>query len=131
MQISNLWFKLVTKEPLVVVLPSDHRLAPHEAINPQDIAGETFISVSNTAPVLRTVIDDYLRRSGIDIKPNHEMDHLAMAVSLMASTHGVALLPAYAQNLLPRSVTSRPLLGDVPTIDLGVGYRKTNTSPIQ
>ncbi len=130
-QATNLVFKLVTKEPLVVVLlPSDHRLASHEAINPQDIAGETFISVSNTAPVLRVVIDDYLRRSGIDIKPDHEVDHLAMAVSLVASTRGVALLPAYAQNLLPRSVISRPLLGDVPTIDLLVGYSKTNTSPI-
>jgi len=51
-------FKLVTKEPLVVVLPSDHRLASREAIGPQEIAGETFISVSNTAPTLRVVIDD-------------------------------------------------------------------------
>src|SRR5256886_14476728 len=69
-QTTNLVFKLLTKEPLVVVLPSDHRLASHEAINPQDIAGETFISVSNTAPVLRVIIDDYLRRSGIDITPD-------------------------------------------------------------
>ena len=114
----------------MVVLPSDHRLASHEAINPRDIAGETFISVSNTAPVLRLVIDDYLRRSGIDIKPDHEVDHLAMAVSLVASTRGVALLPAYAQNVLPRSLVTRPLRGDVPTIDLVVGYSKTNTSPI-
>ena len=129
-QTTNLVFKLVTKEPLVVVLPSDHRLASQEAINPRDIAGETFISVSNTAPVLRVIIDDYLRRSGIDIKPDHEADHLAMALSLVASTRGVALLPAYAQNLLPRSVISRPLLGDVPTIDLVVGYSKTNSSPI-
>ncbi len=129
-QATNLVFKLVTKEPLVVVLPSDHRLASHQAINPQDIAGETFISVSNTAPVLRRVIDDYLRRSGIGIKPDHEVDHLAMAVSLVASTRGVALLPAYAQNVLPRSLVSRPLRGDVPTIDLVVGYSKTNRSPI-
>ena len=105
-------------------------LASHEAINPQDIAGETFISVSNTAPVLRVVIDDYLRRSGIDIKPDHEADHLAMAMSLVASTRGVALLPAYARNLLPSSLISRPLQGDVPTIDLVVGYSKRNTSPI-
>ena len=120
----------MAREPLVLVLPSDHRLASHEAINPEELLGETFISVSNTAPVLRVVIDDYLKQSGIDIKPDHEVDHLAMAVSLVASTRGVALLPAYAQNLLPKSVTSRPLRGEVPTIDLVVGYSKTNTSPI-
>ena len=129
-QATGLAFKLVTKEPLVVVLPADHRLASLEAINPQDIAGETLIGVSDTAPVLRVVIDDYLRRSGVDIRPDHEVDHLAMAMSLVASTRGVALLPAYAQKMLPSSVISRPLRGDIPTIDLVVGYSKMNTSPI-
>ena len=53
-----------------------------------------------------------------------------MAMSLIASTRGVALLPAYAQNFLPWSVISRPLKGEAPTIDLVVGYHKANTSPI-
>ncbi len=127
---TDLMFKVVATEPFVVVLPSDHRLASYEAINPHEMVGETFIAVSNTAPVGRKVVDDYLRRSGIDIKPDHEADHLAMAMSLVASTRGVALLPAYARNLLPSSLISRPLQGDVPTIDLVVGYSKTNTSPI-
>jgi len=126
----DLVFKLVTKEPLVVVLPSDHRLASGDAIDPHEIAGETFISVSNTAPTLRVVIDDYLRRCGIDIRPDHEVDNLAMAMSLVASTRGVALLPAYAQNFLPWSVISRPIKGDAPTIDLVVGYHRANTSAI-
>ena len=43
--------------------------------------GETFIAVSNTAPVTRKVVDDYLRRSGIDIKPDHETDHLKLFLS--------------------------------------------------
>jgi LysR family hca operon transcriptional activator len=127
---TDLMFKVVATEPFVVVLPSDHRLASYGAINPHDMVGETFIAISNTAPVGRKVVDDYLRRSGIDIKPDHEADHLAMAMSLVASTRGVALLPAYARNLLPSSLISRPLQGDVPTIDLVVGYSKTNTSPI-
>ena len=53
-----------------------------------------------------------------------------MAMSFVASTRGVALLPAYAQNFLPRSVTSRPLQGNAPTIDLVVGYNKRNDSRI-
>jgi LysR family hca operon transcriptional activator len=39
-------------------------------------------------------------------------------------------MPAYAKNLLPWSVVSRPLEGEVPTIDLAVGYSKSNASPI-
>jgi len=126
----DLAFRLLVKEPLMVVLPSNHRLARLKAVSPRDLAGETFVTVSNTAPVLRVVIDNYLRRSGIKIIPAHEADHLAMGVSLIASTRGVGLLPAYAQNFLPSSVTNRPLKGDVPTVDLVLGYKKSNESPI-
>jgi LysR family transcriptional regulator, hca operon transcriptional activator len=53
-----------------------------------------------------------------------------MAMSLVASTRGLALMPAYAKNLLPPSVVSRPLEGEAPTIDVAVGYSKANSSPI-
>jgi LysR family transcriptional regulator, hca operon transcriptional activator len=51
-------------------------------------------------------------------------------LSLIASTRGVALLPSYAENFLPWSVTSRPLEGEAPTIDLVVGFNRTNRSPL-
>jgi LysR family transcriptional regulator, hca operon transcriptional activator len=126
----DLAFRLLVKEPLVVVLPSDHHLAARKAIRPEDLAGETFVTVSNTAPVLRAVIDNYLKRSGINITPAHEVEHVVMGVSLIASMGGVALLPDYARNFLTRSVTSRPLKGDTPTVDLVLGYKKSNGSPI-
>ena len=123
-------FRLVTREPLLVVLPSDHPLAAREAIDVQSLGGETFVQVSNTAPALRLVIENYLNQSGLAITPSHEADNLAMAISLVASTRGFALLPVYALNFLPWSVVSRPLQGAAPTIDLVAGYRKANTSPM-
>lgn len=126
----DLAFRLLVKEPLIVVMPSDHRLARLKAISSRDLAGEPFVNVSEMAPVLRAVIDGYLKRSGLNIRPAHVADHLAMGMSLIASTGGVALLPAYAQNFLPRSATSRPLRGDAPTIDLVLGYKKSNESPV-
>jgi LysR family hca operon transcriptional activator len=80
--------------------------------------------------VLQTVTEDYLRRAGIDLKLDHGVDNMAMAMSLVASTRGVALMPEYAKNLLPPSVVSRPLEGEAPTIDIAVGYSKSNTSPV-
>jgi LysR family hca operon transcriptional activator len=76
------------------------------------------------------VIDSYLEKSGVSIATSHEAASLSMAVSLIASTRGVALLPVYALNFLPRSVVSRPLGGIAPTIDLVLGYHKANTSPL-
>src|SRR5258708_149098 len=49
---------------------------------------------------------------------------------LIASTGGTGLLPAYTLNFLLSSVTSRPLKGDTPTVDLVLGYKKSNQSPI-
>ena len=85
-----------------------HGLTAREAVRPQDFVGEIFIGGANKAAVLRAVTEDYLRRSGLDIKLDHGVDNMAMAMSLVASTRGLALMPAYAKNLLPSSVVSRP-----------------------
>jgi LysR family transcriptional regulator, hca operon transcriptional activator len=126
----DLGYYVVDREPLIVLMPSDHRLTAREAVCPQDFVGEIFIGGANKAAVLRAVTEDYLRRSEMDIKLDHGVDNLAMAMSLVASTRGLALMPAYAKNLLPSSVVSRPLEGEAPTIDLAVGYSKSNASPI-
>jgi LysR family hca operon transcriptional activator len=126
----DLEYKTVAKEPLVVILPSDHPLAKDKAIDPHDLVGETFIGISEIPRVLRAVINAYLKRTGIELTPHLEIDNFAMAISLVASTRGVALLPASAENFLTWSVVIRPLKGETPTIDLVVGYHKANTSPI-
>jgi len=126
----DLCYEVVDQEPLIVLMPSDHRLTSLEAIHPREFVGEIFIAGSNKAGVLRVVTEEYLRRCGLDIKLDHGVDNMAMAMSLVASTRGLALMPAYAKNLMPWSVVSRPLEGEPPTIDVAVGYSKANTSPI-
>jgi LysR family hca operon transcriptional activator len=125
----DLVYRVVVDEPLVVMLPSDHKLAARKAIDPAALAGDPFISVSGTAPALRAVIDSYLDRTGLTVTPMHEADNLAMAISLIASTRGFALLPVYAENFLPWSVIARPIKGgNAPTIPLVVAYHKANAS---
>jgi len=126
---SDLDYTPVTREPLVVILPSDHPLAARQTLPVKALEGEVFINVSQTAPALRLVIDDYLARSGAEIRSDHEVDNIAMAMSLVASTRGIALLPSYVQNFMPWSVISRPLEGEAPTIDLVVGFHRGNESP--
>jgi LysR family hca operon transcriptional activator len=126
----DLGYHIVDREPLIVLMPSDHRLVAKQAIHPRELVGQIFIGGSNKAAVLHAVTADYLRRVGVDIKLDHGVDNLAMAMSLVASTRGLALMPAYARNLLPASVVSRPLEGEAPMIDVAVGYSKSNTSPI-
>jgi LysR family transcriptional regulator, hca operon transcriptional activator len=129
-QYPDLVYKVLIREPLIAVLPSDHRLASRETVNLQDLVGETFIGMADQAPVLRSIIEDYIRRSGLDLEPAHRVEYLSMAISLVASTRGIALLPNYARNFLSWSVISRPLEGEVPSIELVLGYHKANNSPL-
>jgi LysR family hca operon transcriptional activator len=128
-QAPGLKFRALRKDPLIVVMPRDHALTTRRSIRPQDITGQTFIGVSPIrAPTLWAVINDYLKPIGV--KPDHQAENLAMAISLVASTGGVGLFPLYAQNLLPKTVVSRPIQGASPTVDLVIGYNEANTSPL-
>ncbi|MEA2774477.1 MAG: LysR family transcriptional regulator, hca operon transcriptional activator [Acetobacteraceae bacterium] len=126
----DLDYRVVSTEKLIVLMPSDHRLTQRTTILPEDFAKESFIMATNKAAVLHQVIERYFHERGIDVTPEHEVDNLAMTMSLVASTRGLALMPEYANNLLPWSVVSRPLEGDAPTIDLVIGCSTSNTSPI-
>ncbi|MFM0337107.1 LysR family transcriptional regulator [Paraburkholderia fungorum] len=126
----DLDYTTVAQEPFVVLMPSDHALASHESIRPQELVGQSFVAMANKAHVLRAVVDAYLEREGVVLTPTQGVDNPAMVMSLVASTRGLALMPAYLENLLPWSVVSRPLAGEVPTVDLVLGYSRANTSPI-
>jgi LysR family transcriptional regulator, hca operon transcriptional activator len=129
-QTVGLSFRFLTKEPLIAVLPADHRLASRKKIRPHDLARETYISPARLAPVLKSVIDDYAATVGITLKAAYDAENLSGAMSLVASTGGVTLFPLYVQNMLTPNVVARALEGKSPTIDLMLGYSKANSSPL-
>jgi LysR family hca operon transcriptional activator len=123
-------FKFMIKEPLVAMVPAGHRLASRKAISPQEIAAETYITPTRYAPVLKAVIDDYTAKLGITLKPEYEADNLTSLMSLVASTGGVTMVPIYARHVLSSTVVLRSLKAEPPTIDLFMGYNRSNTSPL-
>ena len=127
---ADLAFKRVRTDPLVFVFPSDHRLAAQTSIAPREIVNETFYLPSKSAPAVRRVVLEYFNRVGIDIRPEHEVHNVVHAISMITSTRGVMLLPAYTRRYLPETITTRPVQGDAPTLDLVIAYHKANNSPI-
>jgi LysR family transcriptional regulator, hca operon transcriptional activator len=126
----DLAFSRVRTDSLIFVFPSDHRLASQEAVAPQEIVNETFYFPSKSAPAVRRAVLEYFNRAGIDLKPEHEVHNVVHAISMITSTRGVMLLPAYTKRYLPESITTRPVKGEVPTLDLILAYHKANNSPI-
>ncbi len=105
-------------------------MAAAAAIDPRDLSAESFVGFSDVPHILRGVVEGYFQAKGIEIRPTHRIDNFAAGIALVASTRGVALLPAYVEPLLPWSVVSRPLKGGALTVDLAVGYRRDNSSPV-
>jgi LysR family hca operon transcriptional activator len=126
----DLEYRRVLTEPLVAILPRDHRLAARGSIDPHHLGNEPFIGISSVPRILRGVVNGYLEQSGVRLTPHLEVDNFAMAISLVGTTAGIALLPASIENYLPPSVVSRPLAAKQPEIDLMLAFHKANASPI-
>jgi LysR family transcriptional regulator, hca operon transcriptional activator len=129
-QMGDLACKRVRTDPLIFVFPSDHRLASQAAVAPQEVVNETFYLPSRAAPAARRVVLEYFNRAGVDLKPEHEVHNVVHAISMITSTRAIMLLPAYTKQYLPASITTRPVKGEVPTLDLIIAYHKVNKSPI-
>jgi len=123
-------FKTLIREPLVAVLPAGHRLAARNAVRVQDFASETYISPTRVAPALKAAIESYAAKSGVVLKPHYDAENISSVLSLVTSTGGVTLMPLYVRLMLPASVVIRPLQGDPPTIELVLGYSRSNTSAL-
>jgi LysR family transcriptional regulator, hca operon transcriptional activator len=129
-QMGDLACQRVRTDPLIFVFPSDHRLASQTAVAPQEISNETFYLPSKAAPAVRRAVLEYFNRAGVDLKPEDEVHNVVHAISMITSTRAVMLLPAYTKRYLPESITTRPVKGEVPTLDLVIAYHKANNSPI-
>jgi LysR family hca operon transcriptional activator len=120
----------IRTDPLIFVFPSDHRLASQAVVAPEEIVNETFYFPSKAAPAVRRTVLEYFARAGINLKPEHEVHNVVHAISMITSTRGVMLLPAYTKCYLPGSITTRPVKGETPALDLIIAYHKANKSPI-
>jgi LysR family hca operon transcriptional activator len=117
----ELAYRLLGREPIVVILPSDHVLATHSEIEVTDLKNDPFIGFFDVPHILRAIVTGYLERSGTPMTPTQVIDNFATGSSLVASTRCFAQLPAYAANDLPWSVISRPPRGEAPTMDVVLG----------
>jgi len=125
-QVTELSFKTVLTEPIMVILPVGHELASHRFIDPADLEGQPLIRLSKVhAPAVRSLVDDYLDRVGVRTGTGPEGDNMSMVISLTLSARAVTLQPAYIKALLPPSVVCIPLSGEPPMVPLAVAINKS------
>ena len=82
------------------------------------------------APVVRSAVKEYAASRGISLNQKYDAETISGGMSLVASTGSLMLLPLYVTKMLVPSVVARPLEGEPPTVDLVMGYNKSNTSTL-
>lgn len=126
----GLSYRIVSREPLIAVIPAGHELAGRAALTAADLAAADFIMPTRGAPVLREVIDAYAQTADVELSDEIQAENVSMALSLVVSTGGVTILPDYVRPLAPAAVLLRPLAEPAPTIDLVIGYDPSSQSTL-
>lgn len=118
--------RLLMTEPLMVVLPADHRLVRHTAIRPEDLAGETIMTMECSTR-LRAQIMGLCADAGARHDRDYEGTTLDTLRQMIAIGMGVSLLPALyvrSEVLREQSVVARPLVGAAPVRYISLCWRK-------
>jgi DNA-binding transcriptional LysR family regulator len=120
-------FELVWREPFVVVLPDDHRLAREDAIDLADLANERFVVMPRANAMVNDVIVSICLSYGFSPKVVEEGNSPSSLV-MVAMGQCVALVPVSLQDCGVRGITFRPLIRPTPELDLAVAYRRDDRS---
>lgn len=119
--------RVIWREPLVVVLPKNHRLAGRKKIAAEELAEESFLLVH--APGFLDQLVRICALAGFSPRIVQEARSTPTIVNLIAGGMGISIVPASLRNLHRQGVTYRSIRPPEPTIDLAVMWRKNDRSP--
>ncbi len=122
---------VISRERLIVALPTGHRAATADKVRLSDLEGETFL-IPRKQSVLgfHELVLETLRTGGITAPRLQPTRLLQTAVFLAAGQLGVALVPeSFRQHLKVRGCVYRELAGPAAYADLIGLWRKDNVPP--
>ncbi len=122
---------LVSRERLIVALPTGHPAASRELVRLRDLESETFlIPRRQIVPGFHELVLDTLRAGGVAEPRLQPTRLLQTAVFLVAGQLGAALVPeSFRQHLRVRGCIYRDLAGPASHADLIGLWRRQNVSP--
>lgn len=128
---SGILFEKVAEESLMVAVPASHRLARQETLRLGELDGEPFILFphqpeSNYAEYVVRLCND----AGFDPRIVQKTGEIQTAISLVDAGIGVSIVPAAAENIHREGVVYRPIAAPSPIIELTMGYREFDPSPV-
>lgn len=116
------------REPLHLVLPADHRLASRNTVRPEELAGETILTMERGHR-----LHDQIARLCNAVGAVHARDYAGTTLDtlrqMVATGMGITLLPAlYVRSdvLREKLVVARPLSANAPVRDIMMVWRASS-----
>ncbi|RAI40703.1 LysR family transcriptional regulator [Rhodoplanes roseus] len=128
----DLHFEPICGHRIAAFVRDDSALAERPALRFDDLRDHTYVSVNRrVAPFLRGALDSWGQQRALAMPSTHVAADIASAFSLVLATGGFALMPDYAEQLMPSRVVMRPLADGPPPLMLAIAYRPLVPSPAQ
>ena len=122
--------EVLAKEPMVVALPSAHRLAARRTVRLTDLRTEEFILYPRAMRLgLSDAIVTACTEAGFTPKVVQLAPQISSTINLVASSMGVSIVPACMRNSRADAVRYVPLTGTQLSATLCVAYRTAAQTP--
>lgn len=122
---------VIDREPLLLALPSGHRLAGRDSVELGEVAGDPF--VAQPRELAATLYDRLLRlaaKAGFHPVIRQQAQQLNGLLALVAAGIGLALVPASMQVVKLTGVSYVPLADPDAYLLLAVASQSENPSPV-
>jgi DNA-binding transcriptional LysR family regulator len=115
----------VHREPLVLVVPSSHKLAKRKRVRLREAAGQDFVMYERTyAPGFHDSIFGILRDAGIVPNVSQTAGEIPTLIALVDSGMGITILPASAVKHSVASVVACEILDRIPMCEIAIAVSK-------
>ncbi|UZP67355.1 LysR substrate-binding domain-containing protein [Desulfovibrio mangrovi] len=126
MKLDSLLFR---KEPFMLCIPEGHPLAELEAVPLARLAGVPLILFPRKAhPMLYDALIASFRNAGVVAEVVQSVARIETGKALVAAGLGCSIHPASVSAAMRPGVVYRPLIGDMPSPELRVVWKKDNLS---
>jgi DNA-binding transcriptional LysR family regulator len=127
----GLTMRLLFRESIVAMLPSDHALAALDAVPVSALAEENFVLCPRYRLTgFHETILNLCRTAGFEPRVNHEASSKTMVTELVASRLGVSLVPESGALDSHPGVVYRPLSGPPSTVEIAAVWLAESMTPV-
>jgi DNA-binding transcriptional LysR family regulator len=127
----SLIYETLAWEPLIIGLPTGHRLTAADRVPLRALAKEPNIMFQRDRnPGLHDEIIAVCRNAGFTLNAIHEVDSVYSGMALVAAGLGICLFPSAAADVQRSGVVFRHLEGRMPKTESVMMYRRVSPSNV-